>query len=304
MSHAEVLAFAARGMSKVAYHTRDIARRNTNEERPCSSFFRFPGKKAGMPRPTGPRHPLFHRLRKPLTPYTSMPFIELTMDDEDDPEGSEIGVYLATRYSKQLQQWAADIKRRHKADTTHKTDDGISGLSLDPLRREELRQVGRWKPELIGQLGISVTTVQGEQTACVSHTYVVLAVRRATNEAVGFVSFAVDWKMDSHGHDTVELELEPDQAWIDPAFRRRRRGELMAFAISEVVGHQFTELENTTRWKPGFDTKVDVCVVADIYSKSGEAMLNKCADALEMQINWRLDLTQMEVVRFLCRPLW
>ena len=226
------------------------------------------------------------------------------MDDEDDPEGSEVGIYLAMRPSRQLEQWARDIRRRHKEDTTHKTDDGVSMLSLDPLRWRDMRQVGRWVPEVIGEQGIPVKTIRGDQMAFASQTFIALAVRRIDLEAVGFVSFATKWNINSHNDDTAELEVEPDQAWIDPAYRRQRRGELMACVISEVVGRQIQELDDTTRWTPDFPTKLDICVIADIYSKSGEAFLDKCADAVEREINWWLDLKGMVVTRLSCRPCW
>lgn len=257
-----------------------------------------------MPAQIRRRHPLFLRLLKPLSAYTTEPFIEMTMDDDDDPEGSEVGVYLATRPSRQLEQWARDIRRRHRQDLTHKTDEGVSALSLEPLTRASLRKVGRGKPEVIGELGVPVKTVRGEQLVFVSQTFMAIAVLRRTNEAVGFVSFATKWDINSHNDDLAELEVEPDQAWIDPAYRRKRRGELMAFVISRVVGHQIQELEDTTRWTPEFPTKLDICVLADIYSKSGEAFLEKCADAVATELNWWVDLKAIKIKGLSCRPYW
>jgi len=257
-----------------------------------------------MPPTTGPRHPLFLRLLRPISPLSPEPFVELTMDDEDDPEASEVGIYLATRPSRQLEKWASDIKRRHRLDKTFETDKGVSSLSLDPLRRGDLRAVGRWNSELIGELGIPVRTVRGEQTACVSYSFIALAVLRATEEAVGFVSFTVDWRMDSHGDECADVEIEPDQAWIDPMYRRQQRGELMAFAIGQVVAHQFKDLDATTRWRPGSTVDVNVLILADIRSKSGEAFLKKCAEALDMEFTWWIDLQRMKLASLDCRPYW
>ena len=61
-----------------------------------------------------------------------------------------------------------------------------------------------------------------------------IVTQRPGGDAVGFVSFGLKWIADGcTGMGEVdELEVERDQAWMAPAFRRRGWGELAVTAIA------------------------------------------------------------------------
>ena len=250
------------------------------------------------------RHPVFLRLLKPIKPYSSEEVVELTMDDEDDPEGSEVGVYLALRPSKLLWRWAADIQRRHKSDLTFETDPGVSFLSLKPLKPDELQTVGEVHSEIYGAYGVPVKHVRGEQMAFARQRLIAVAVRRAKMDAVGFCAFDIRWNAASHDDEYVDLEVELDQAWVDPRFRRKRRGELMAWAVGVATGHHLQQIEQTTRWGAKTDAELRITVGADIYSTSGEAFLRHCTDAVADHCSWWVTLDRLKVKDIEFYPRW
>lgn len=250
------------------------------------------------------RHPLFLRLRCPLLAQ-ARPLQEVAFDDEAEPEASEVGVYLATSCCHTLVHWAAQMRRRHRLDKTHETDVAISFLSLDPLRLASLREVGAWSAELYGpHMDRPDKTLQGRQRMYASQTLIAIAVQRATLDAVGFVSFQIRWVISAYPPLGAELEVTPDQAWIDPAFRGQRRGDLFAYAVSHAVAQHVRELEESARWGDAKPVRLAVTVGADIYSVTGQALLGKCADAVAMQFGVWLKAPHFLAGRIVWDPRW
>lgn len=247
------------------------------------------------------RCPLFLRLIKPFPHLTAEPVVYLTTDDEDDFESSEVDIYLVSRNCRRMQAWARQLKARHKLDETHKTEEGISSLSLEPMNQHSLRGIGKWSQNVYGDHGMPLKTIRGDQTVHARARFVCAAVARATDEAVGFVAFDVAWHVDSYG-DYRELEVEPDQVWMDPAYRLQRRGELLAWGVSSAVHRHLTEVARTGRWRGPVSPRI--VVGADIYSQSGERFLELCADAIDFEITWARDLENLAFKSLAVHARW
>ncbi|SDZ72236.1 hypothetical protein SAMN05518854_1251 [Variovorax sp. YR266] len=129
---------------------------------------------------------------------------------------------------------------------------------------------------------------------------------RADGDAVGFVSFSLQWVVDAFAEadEKVELEVELDQAWIAPAFRRRGWDETAVIAIAEAVKRHIDHVQATTRWPRDFIAQLELTVCADLYSKSGEALLSKCADYVAMQFELYPAPQRLEVSRIVLDGRW
>lgn len=250
------------------------------------------------------RHPLFLRLRRPLLAH-ARPLREVAFDDEAEPEESEVGVYLATSCCHTLVNWAAQMRRRHRKDRTHETDVAISFLSLEPLKLNSLRATGAWSAEVYGpSMDRPAKTLSGSQRVYATQTLIAIAVQRATLDAVGFVSFQIRWAISAFPPLGPELEVTPDQAWIDPAFRGQGRGDLFAHAVGDAVAQHVRELEASARWGDAKPVRLAVVVGADIFSVTGEALLSKCADAVGMQFNLWLKAPHFRAGTIVWDPRW
>lgn len=253
-----------------------------------------------MPTPTGRRHPLFLRLLKPVEsvfPDRVTPVV-LNSNDEDDEGESEGIVYLVAKPCAQMLQWARELKAQHAVDHSHKTEERISRLSLNPLRTRDLARLGRVECELYGQGDSNV----GARSACIlywSVTMIAVLVDKLDGVAVGFVSFAVKW--DVHAgyaeNDMVEIEVQPDQVWIAPAFRGRRWSDSLAYAVSSAARAHIDLVDQSCRWGSCAETSVKVIIGAEIYSSSGEAFLRQCCEHLDVELSFRLKGKGLKIVR-------
>lgn len=161
-------------------------------------------------------------------------------------------------------------------------------------------------------MGVSESTVSRllsdhlDKLALVPTDLLAVVTDRADGKAVGFISFRLKWILDAFPKvkGGVELEVELDQAWIDPAFRRRGWGELAAIAITSTMERHLDHVHSTARWRLPFLPRLKVCVCADIYSTSGEALLTKCADYVALEFGFSSKLQQWEVSQILLDERW
>lgn len=246
-----------------------------------------------MPSSTRRRHPLFLRLLKPLPPIYPDAVTETVPNSSYGRKKVGI-VHLVTRSCGQLRVWARDLRALHALDRTHETDAEISPLSLKPLLAKSLPLVGREELERIGEQGLTVKTVQATVWACCSVTLVAVLLDRPGGAAVGFVSFALEWRVGPDGDD-AELEIEPDQVWIAPEFRNRGWGCSLAYTVASAARMQLDQVDASTNWRYTGSTPLDVLLGAEIYSTSGERFLRQCYEHLEIELEMRIKATHLKV---------
>ncbi|MNV05387.1 hypothetical protein D3C71_957230 [compost metagenome] len=142
--------------------------------------------------------------------------------------------------------------------------------------------------------------------AYVTTDLLAVVTERADGDAVGFISFRLKWIVDAFAgrRNAVELEVELDQAWMAPAFRRRRWGETAAIAIAFATRRHVGQIQATTRWPREHSSKLQVVVCADLYSTSGEALLAKCADYVSFQFEWELEKPRLQVSQIILDGRW
>lgn len=257
-----------------------------------------------MPEPHGRRHPLFLRLLKPVEPVYPDAFSRVAWDEEDMPEDAQGIVYIVTRHCTQMRRWAQQLRKLHAADETYKTEEGISPLSGAPLREKNLRALGT-SLDLYSEEGYELRSGRSAVRAYLTTDLLAIVTEWTGINAVGFVSFSLKWAVDALDlEDEVELELELDQAWIAPEFRRRGWGELAAIAVAHAVRQHMDHVHATTRWPRDFVAPVELTVCADLYSTSGEALLRKCADYVAMEFDLWPRLQRMEVSRVVLDGRW
>jgi len=130
--------------------------------------------------------------------------------------------------------------------------------------------------------------------ACCSVTLIAVLLDRPGGAAVGFVSFALDWRVGPDGDD-AELEIEPDQVWIAPKFRQRGWGGSLAYTVASAARLQLDQLDASTKWRGGEPTPVNVIMGAEIYSTSGERFLRQCVEHAEIEFGLRSSAQGLQV---------
>lgn len=258
-----------------------------------------------MPEPRSRRHPLFLRLTKPIDPVYPDAVTPVAWDDDEPLEEANGVVYIVTRQCAQMRTWARQLRKLHAADETYKTEEGLSPLSAAPLREANLRELGT-SIDLYSGHGGEVLSAQAAVRAYVTTDLLAVVTDRAGGDAVGFVSFSLQWVVDAFAGvgEKVELEVELDQAWIAPAFRRRRWGETAVIAIAFATKRHVQHIQATTRWPREFCVKLEVAVCADLYSTSGEALLAKCAEYVSFQFDWGLEQPRLQVSQIILDGRW
>jgi hypothetical protein len=247
------------------------------------------------------RHPLFLSLLKPLAPIYPAAVTAVAWDDDEPIEEVEGVVYLVSQPCALMRTWATKLRALHRLDTTYKTEDGVSNLSLKPLRQAELKTIGTAERDVYSKTGREVCTARAAHRLYWELPLMLVVVDRAGGEPVGFVSFRLKWAICADRD--VDLEIEPGQAWITPAFRRRRWGELAAIAMAMVTRRNVDQVQCSVRWPANYSAELKVTVGADIYSTSGEAFLRNCAQYVAIEIDF-LKGARLGVKEVVFDPRW
>lgn len=258
-----------------------------------------------MPEPRGRRHPLFLRLLKPIDPVYPAAVTPVAWDDDEPLSEAHGVVYIVTRQCARMRTWARQLRKLHQADETYKTEEGISPLSGAPLREVNLRALGT-SLDLYSGAGRELRSSRSAIRAYVATDLLAVVTDRADGDAVGFVSFSLQWVVDAEqkGRSRAELEVELDQAWMAPTFRRRGWGETAVIAIAFATKRHVDHIQATTRWPRGLATRLQLTVCADLYSTSGEALLAKCAEYVAMQFEFGSGLQQLTVSQIVLDGRW
>ncbi|MGJ7484314.1 hypothetical protein ACSFA2_03595 [Variovorax sp. LT2P21] len=251
------------------------------------------------------RHPLFLALMKPQPPIYPDAVTAVAWDDDMPVEGVDGVVYLVSRPCAQMRTWARKLQALHRLDDTHKVEEGISSLSLAPLRPGELKTIGIAERDLYSKTGREVRTARAGYRLYWTLPLMLVILERAGGQPVGFVSFQLKWAVcaDPAEDREVDLEVEPGQAWIAPAFRGRRWGELAAIAMAMVTRRNVDQVQCSVRWPAGYSAELKVTVGADVYSSSGEAFLRHCAQYISIEVDL-LEGCRLEVNEVVFDPRW
>lgn len=113
-----------------------------------------------------------------------------------------------------------------------------------------------------------------------------IVTHRLGGDAVGFVSFGLKWIADGcTGMGEVdELEVELDQVWMAPAFRRRGWGELAVTSSACATRRSVDQVEATTHWPAGFVAPLKIKVCADLYSASARRCWPRVLTTLRLDL--------------------
>lgn len=250
------------------------------------------------------RNPVYLRLQKPLEPIYPDAVTAVAWDDDEPIEVAQGVVYLVSRQCARMRTWARALRTLYRLDQTHEVDESVSTLSLKPLRREELKAIGVGELDLYSETGNQVRTARSGDRLYWTLPLMLVILDRADGDPVGFVSFRIKWAVSAGVEDSdVNLEIEPGQAWITPAFRKRRWGELAAIAIAMTARRQVDQVRASTRWPAGFSADLKVTVGADIYSTSGEGFLRCCANYVAFDVDFP-DGDRFQVSEVVFDPRW
>lgn len=258
-----------------------------------------------MPQPRPRRHPLFLRLLKPIDPVYPGAVAPVAWND-DEPQ-DEVGgaVYIVARHCGRMRPWARQLRKLHDNDETYKTEEGLSRLSGVPLRDASLRALGA-NCDLYAEDWRQLKSGRFAARAFITTDLLAVVTKRLDGDAVGFVSFSLKWVVDAFADmdEEAELEVELDQAWMAPAFRRRGWGELAATAMACATRRHVDQVEATTHWPAGFVAPLKITVCADLYSTSGEALLAKCADYVALAFGISSELQRLQVSEIVLDGRW
>lgn len=259
-----------------------------------------------MPLKTSRRHPLYNRLAQAVPPIYADAVTAVAWDDDHPLEDAEGVAYLVTQPCPQIRRWAKQLRALHRKDKTYQVDEGISPLSLRPMFAQELNTIGVVELDLFNKTGRVVRTARAGHRLYWTLPLVLVVADRAEGDAVGFVSFQIKWALCAEVADdeAVDLEIELGQAWIAPAFRGRGWGELAAIGIAFVTRAHVDQVQLTTRWPRGFQSALSVTVAADVYSRSGAAVLQRCAEFVSLQLELAMEQQHFQIESVLCDPRW
>lgn len=251
------------------------------------------------------RHPLFRALMKQQPPIYPDAVTAVAWDDDMAVGEVEGVVYLVSRPCTQMRTWARKLEALHSLDETHKVEEGISSLSLAPLRPVEIRTIGVAERDMYSKTGREVRTARAGYRLYWTLPLMLVILERAGGEPVGFVSFGLNWAVcaDPEEDREVDLEIEPDQAWITPSCRGRRWGELAAIAMAMVTRRNVDQVQDSVRWPAGYSAELKVTVGADVRSTSGEALLRHCAHYVAIELDF-LEGCRLEMNEVVFDPRW
>lgn len=252
-----------------------------------------------MPISSNRRHPIYLRLLRPVEPvFSDAVSLVVPSADEDSKEPAGL-VYAVTRPCEELDAWAAQLRDRHALDKSYKKDIRVCRLSATPIQKLNLSKVGKIDFALYGTGDARVTTARAGRLLFWGLSLMAVVVDRPGGTAVGFVSFELKWTVAwERNASLVDLEVQPDQAWIAPEFRGRRWGDALAYAVSLSARRHLDHMERSCRWGRGSVSGVAVSVCADVYSSSGESFLRQCAEHLETELSFLSSLRRLEIARF------
>jgi hypothetical protein len=243
---------------------------------------------------------------RPLTAVFPSPITPLAWDDDSPIEVVEGIAYLASKSCSKLRTWAKQLRGLHKLDKSHETDVRFSPLSASPLRESELKKLGVSNLVIYGCDDREVRTAQAGKWVFRSVPLMTVVVDKADGDAVGFVSFRLQWSMEAEHQPAngVRLEVELDQAWITPPCRSKGWGDLAALAIAVAACNHAEHVERSPRWPARFGMPLEVVVGADVYSTSGEALLKRCARYISLQLSCSENLKRLVLQAVRCECRW
>ncbi len=235
-------------------------------------------------KPLSKCHPLYLRFSSPPAAVYPDAVTAVAWDEAFPVAEVEGVVYIATRSCPELQRWARQLRALHRKDKSFETDNGMSRISASPIDLKALRKIGT-VVDFYGDEGHETDAIKGD-FAMMSTRMMAVVLDRWDGRPIGFVSFDLRWSVwaSCGPYSAAELEVELDQAWITPAFRGRRWGELAAIAIAFTTRRQVDQLRASAPWPAGFSCPLNVTVGADIYSRSGEALLGCVAEYVAFQL--------------------
>lgn len=259
-----------------------------------------------MPPLANRRHPLFNRLTRPLPAVFPSPLTPIAWDDDCPIEVVEGIAYLASKTCPKLNAWAKQLRSLHRLDKSYETDVRSSPLSASPIREAELKKLGVSDLAIYGRNDQEVRTARAAECVFRSMPLMIVIVDKVDGDAVGFVSFRLQWSMESEHQPSkgVRLEVELDQAWITPPCRRKGWGDLAALAISVAACNHVEQIERLTRWPASLGMSLKVVVGADVYSTSGEALLERCAGYVSLQLSCSENLKRLVLKAVRCECRW
>ena len=249
-------------------------------------------------------HPLYLGFSSPPAPVYPDAVTAVAWNEDFPVDEVEGIVYIACRFCPELQRWARQLRALHRKDKSFETDHSISRISASPISLNALRKIGTMV-EFYGDEGQQTDAIKGD-CAMMSTRMIAVVLERWEGMPVGFVSFDLKWSVwaSSGVYSAADLEVELDQAWIAPAFRGRRWGELAAIAIAFATRRQVDQLRASTPWPARYSCPLNVTVGADIYSKSGEALLGCCAEYVSFQLELPRRRARFAVAGVEFNPRW
>ncbi|WP_431509883.1 hypothetical protein [Variovorax sp. DAIF25] len=259
-----------------------------------------------MPEPRGRRHPLFRRLTKPIEPIYTAAATPVAWNEDFPFLLTEGVVYLVCRPCPELIRWARQIRKLHSADTSAETNPDFSWLSAAPVAPRNLVKVGEVTVRIYGEDFLREVQNRSGHHLNWQWTLLTVVLDRARGNAVGFVSFSLEWVLDAllGCEEVAELEVKLDQAWIVAEYRGRGWGDLAAGAIADTVRQSVEQLDSSARWPKGYVAKLRIVVSADLYSTSGERFLEKCATYVAMQFDLLHASERIEITEVICDGRW
>lgn len=251
-----------------------------------------------MPTSATRRHPIYLRLLRPIEPVFS-DAVNLVVPSSDEDSDEPVGlVYVITRPCVKLDSWAAQIRKLHALDKSYKKDIRVSRLSAQPVQERNLGRVGKVDFALYGTGDALVKTARAGRLLFWGLSLMAVVLDKPEGTAVGFVSFDLKWTVAwERNASLVDLEVQPDQAWIAPDFRGRRWGDALAYAVSLSARRHLVLMDRSCRWGVGPVSGVAVTVCAEVYSSSGESFLCQAAEHLAVELDFVASLRQLTICR-------
>jgi len=199
--------------------------------------------------------------------------------------GVDYAIYVEPPKAPGLQEVIPVLRRKVRADFKNGASAQYSGLAGNGLK------TGRKTQSFVDR----DSSLDDDDLPDLLAFYRLIATRNL--EPIGYCTFRL------HLADWCGYEVEVDEVWLEPVYRRRGIGQEMAHLAGDIAMKTLLEIEERLLAASSAPQPLDVEVCADVYSHSGETFLKDVADSLALLLE-TFDFTALQIPDVGCHPRW
>lgn len=210
-----------------------------------------------------------------------------------------VQVWAVRKPDSRVKAWVAHIKKQLKTDKSWRTDGHYSRLAGNALRALKSTNFAHVDVDLSAGC-IEEGDRPDSLYSCESAALIMVD---ASGTAIGYAVYGLKWCAARVKSGQHELEVEVEEVWIEPAYRKEGLGRYLA---SMLVNDVWEHLESLEKQLPSSanPTFFEVLYAGDTYSTSGEQFLELCSFEHEILLEEGDRLGNLEERSVSYEPRW